>query len=803
MFISIKTNKTRQYHVKQSNFFNMNLKYIFLFLVLSQLCFFNLLAQTRKNMTISGYIKDKNNGEALIGATVFIEDLKTGTISNQYGFFSVSLPKGTYKIVIRYIGYQQEIATYELTNDKTINFELRPVTQSIQGVEITADRKDENVRKAEMSSIKMDIKKIKKIPALFGEVDILKSIQLLPGIQSAAEGTSGFSVRGGSPDQNLILLDEATVYNPSHLLGFFSVFNNDAIKDIQIYKGDIPAMYGGRLSSLLEVRMKEGNSKRFTATGGIGAIASRLTLEGPIIKEQSSWIVSGRRTYIDLFFPLAANEGLHDSKLFFYDLNAKVNHTINENNRIFVSAYSGRDVFGGDFAQMNLGNKTFTARWNHLFSKKLFSNFTIVRAQYDYELGTPEGEAQSFLWNSSIVDYGVKGDFTWFLNPNNTLKFGAGSTFHDFKPGKAKGTGSESFISEYVVPENFSIENSLYVSNDQQLSGLLNLKYGIRISSFQNIGPSTNYTFNNEGLPVDSVVHKKNEFYNTKINLEPRLAASLMINELSSVKASVSRTVQYLHLAQNSTAGSPLDIWFPSSPNVKPQVADQFALGYFRNFANNNIETSIEVYYKKMTNTIDFKDHADLLLNQYMEAELRYGKSWSYGTEILIRKTTGQLTGWIGYTLSKSERKINGVNNNNTYKSPYDRTHEIAVVANYELSDRISLSANWVYSTGAPYTIPTGRAEIGGIILPVYSDRNEYRMPDYHRLDLSMSLKGKEKTNQKFRHEWNFSVYNAYARKNAWIINFIQDENDPYKTYAEKIYLFSIIPSVTFNFFFN
>lgn len=781
----------------------MRLLYILLTVFLSGLLFSGSIAQERKNVTISGYTRDKSNGEALIGATIYVHELNNGTISNMYGFYSVSLPKGSYRITVSYIGYQQEITNIEILTDKTLNYELEPATQSIQGVEITAERKDENIRKAEMGSIKMDIKKIRKVPALFGEVDILKSIQLLPGIQSASEGTSGFSVRGGSPDQNLILLDEATVYNPSHLLGFFSVFNNDAIKDIQIYKGDIPAAYGGRLSSLLEVRMKEGNSKQFTATGGVGVIASRLTLEGPIVKEQSSWIVSGRRTYIDLFFPLANNQDLQNNDLYFYDLNAKVNHTFNENNRIYISAYSGRDIFGSEFAQMNLGNKTITARWNHLFSKKLFSNFTLIRAQYDYELGTPEGNAQSFIWKSSIVDYGLKGDFTWFFNTNNTIKFGAGSTLHDFKPGTAKGTGSESFFTEYVVPENFSVENSVYISNDQQVGGQINLRYGLRISSFSNVGPSTNYTFDEEGLPVDSVIHETNQFFNTNVNFEPRFAASYLLNEVSSIKASYSKTVQYIHLAQNSSAGSPLDVWFPSSPNVKPQIANQFAVGYFRNFAENMIETSVELYYKYMDHTIDFKDHADLLLNQYMEAELRYGKSWSYGTEFLIRKNYGSLTGWISYTLSKSERKINGVNNDKTYKSPYDRTHDVEFVANYELSPRTSISATWVFSTGSAYTIPTGRAEIGGIILPVYSDRNEYRMPDYHRLDLSLSIKGKEKPEQRFKHEWNFSVYNAYARKNAWIINFVQDPADPYKTYAEKIYLFSIIPSITYNFIFK
>ena len=759
------------------------------------------LAQDKKLLTLSGYIKDQSNGEALIGAAIYVQETKSGTVSNVYGFYSLSLPMGMYPLTVSYVGYQHLKYELDLNRDLTLNFELSPESLSIEGVEITAERKDENVRNAEMGTIKMDIKKIRKVPALFGEVDIIKSIQLLPGVQSAAEGTSGFSVRGGSPDQNLILLDEATVYNPSHLLGFFSVFNNDAIKDVQIYKGDIPAAHGGRLSSLLEVRMKEGNNKHFAATGGIGLIASRLTLEGPLVKDRSSWIISGRRTYLYLFFPLFPNEDLQDNDLFFYDLNAKINHTFNENNRLYISAYGGRDVFGSQFARMDLGNRTFTARWNHLFSKKLFSNFTLVRAKFDYKLGTPEGEAQSFIWNSSIVDYTLKGDFTWFPDQKNTIKFGAGTTLHDFKPGKARGTGTESFFSEYVVPENFCLENSLYLSNDQQLGGRMTLKYGLRLSSFDNIGPAASYTFNDEGLPVDSMIYASGSFFNSRIFAEPRIAAAFLLNEISSIKTSYARTVQYIHLAQNSSAGSPLDVWFPSSPNVQPQVADQVSAGYFRNFDANKIETSIELYYKNMEHTIDFKDHADLLLNRYMEAELRYGYSWSYGAEFLIKKTVGDLTGWISYTLSRSERKIMGVNHDKAYSSPYDRTHDVEIVANYEVSPRTSVSATWIFATGAPYTVPAGRAEIGGIILPVYSDRNEYRMPDYHRLDLAVTIKGNERQNRKSRHEWNFSLYNAYGRKNAWIINFIQDEVDPYKTYAEKIYLFTFVPSVTFNFY--
>jgi len=519
-------------------------------------------------------------------------------------------------------------------------------------------------------------------------------------------------------------------------------------------------------------------------------------------KDKTSFIISGRRTYADLFIPLFGNQDLNGSKLYFYDLNAKLNHTIDDNNRIFISAYLGNDVFKNEFAGMNLGNTTTTVRWNHLFSKNVFSNFTLLRSSYKYELGTPSGNANSFEWNSKLLDYTAKADFTWFLNPDNTVKIGASAIYHTFNPGSAQGIGDEALFTEYVLPKNYALESGAYVSNEQKIGTLLTLKYGLRFSMFQNVGPTTVYDFDENYETIDSTVYAKGDFFNTYMHLEPRFGFTYMLNEVSSIKGSYSRTVQYLQLAQNSTAGTPLDIWFPASPNVKPQICDQGAIGYFRNFMNNSLEVSVEGYYKTMQNTIDFKDHAELLLNKELEGELRFGTSQAYGLEFLVRKTRGKLTGWIGYTLSKAERTIAEINDGETYVAPYDKPHDISVVVNYDLNARLNFGANWVYSTGLPVTFPTGRAIYGNKVVPIYSDRNAYRMPDYHRLDISVTLKEKEKPGKKWHGEWNLSVYNAYARKNAWSINFVQDENDPYTTYAEKTYLFSIIPSISYNFHF-
>ena len=757
----------------------------------------------KNKLTISGNLKDFSNGEDLLGATIYIKELQAGTVTNMYGFYSLSLVSGEYTLVFSYIGYQEMERKVVLDKDMVLDLELKPASEELGEVEVKGERANHNITRAEMSTVKMQMKEIRRIPALMGEVDIIKAIQLLPGVQAVSEGSSGFSVRGGSADQNLIQLDEAPVYNASHLMGFFSVFNNDAIKDVKLYKGDIPASSGGRLSSLLDVRMKDGNSKKFSGTGGIGTISSRLTLENPL-GDRGSFIVSGRRTYADLFLVFSKNDVLKKSTLYFYDFNGKVNYKIGEKDRIYLSGYTGRDEFGNEYFMMGFGNQTFSARWNHLFSRQLFANTTLVYSKYDYSLGVPEGGANSFEWTSYLQDYAAKLDFGYYPNSHHNIKFGISSTYHTFAPGTAKGIGEETFFNTYKVPNSHAIESGIYASNEQKIGALLTLKYGIRYSIFQNIGPGTFYEFDtsnpDEYVMTEEKKYESGDVFNTYAGFEPRLGLNYQLSEKSSVKASYSRTRQYIHLAQNSTAGTPLDIWFPSSPNVEPQIADQVAMGYFRNFKNNMFEASAEVYYKKMDNAIDFKDHASLLLNKELEGELRYGEATAYGIEAMVRLNHDRWNGWISYTYSHTEREIPEINGGKAYNAPYNKPHDISIVLNYNVSKRLIASANWVYQTGAPVTFPVGRIEYQGIYAPVYSERNEFRMPDYHRLDLAVTLKGKEKPGRKWQGEWNFSVYNAYARKNAWAISFLQDEENPKETYAEMTYLFSIIPSITYNF---
>ncbi|MCF8390452.1 MAG: TonB-dependent receptor [Bacteroidales bacterium] len=750
--------------------------------------------------TLSGHVTDAETGEELIGANIYAKELGSGTVANKYGFYSLTLNEDEYTIGFSYIGYVTTEMRVKMFGNQVLNIELSKSKTLLEEVSISTVKKNANITSLEMGTVYLPIQSIRRIPALMGEVDVIKAIQLLPGVSSPSEGSSGFSVRGGSIDQNLVLLDEATVYNASHMMGFFSVFNNDAIKDVNLYKGDIPASSGGRLASLLDVRMKDGNNKKFSASGGIGSISSRLTMEGPIIKNRTSFLVAGRRTYADLFLPLLGGDEIKDSKLHFYDLNMKINHIINENNRLFLSGYFGRDVFANEFAGMEYGNRSFSFRWNHLFSQKLFSNFTLINSYYDYELGTPANQPNGFLWKSDLSDLSAKADFIYYLKPEFTFKFGAVSTYHQFTPGIAKGTGEESLFTEFKVPDNFALESGIYAMSEHNLSKHWSLKYGLRFSVFQNIGQATIYNYDQDFMVSDSVVYNKGELFNTFSGLEPRLGLNYTINEKNSIKASYNRTRQYLQLAQNSTAGTPLDIWFSASPNVKPQVSDQFSLGYFKNMRDNRLEASVEAYYKSMNNTIDFRDHAVLLLNPFLDGEVRTGKSWSYGIEFLLKISEKKFNGWLAYTLSKTERKIEGINNGKVYDAPYDKPHDISLVLNYQLNDRLSISGNWVYSSGLPSTFPTGRYELLGKILPIYSDRNDYRYDNYHRMDLSVTLQGKKNTKRNWQGEWNFSVYNAYKRKNTWAINFVQDETDPTITYAEKTYLFSIIPAVTYNF---
>ncbi len=750
--------------------------------------------------TISGYVKDASNGEVLIGSTILVKEENKGAATNIYGYYSLNLKPGTYTLIYSFVGYNSVERVVKLTESATINVELSIESHVLEEVVVSREKPNSNVTKPEMSVSRLEMRSIKRIPALMGEVDVIKAIQMLPGVQTTAEGSSGFSVRGGGIDQNLIILDEATVYNASHLMGFFSVFNNDAIRDVKLYKGDIPANYGGRLSSVLDVLMKDGNNKKFVATGGIGLISSRLTLEGPIGNEKTSFLISARRTYADLFFPLATDTSLRKSVMYFYDLNLKINHQINDNNRLFLSAYLGRDNFGQKgSSEAGFGNKTFTLRWNHLFSPQLFSNTTAIISKYDYSLGMNQGSSKYF-WKSSLIDYTLKFDFNYFLTPENELRFGISSTYHDITPCNAWMEGDVSTIT-IPYPKNYEFEHAAYISNQQKIGGKLTLKYGLRYSIFQNVGKTSNYRFDQNYKVIDTLYYSSGEIFNTYHALDPRFGAIYTINNKSSVKASFSRTTQFMQLASNSNGGMPLDIWFPSSPNIKPQKADQYAIGYFRNFFNNAIEASIETYYKDMYNVIDFKDHASLLMNPRMEGEVRTGKANAYGVEFFIKKNDGKLTGWVSYTLSKVKRKIPEINDGKTYPAPYDKPNNINVILNYELTKRLTVSANWIYASGTPMTAPIGTFEYGNTVNKIYSSRNGYRMRDYHRLDLSFTLKGVERANRFWHGEWVFSMYNVYGRHNDWVINFIQDKNNPKKMIAQRMYLpFVFFPSITYNF---
>ena len=782
------------------------LKISLIFIITSFVCISAFANNTNENSesaqgsTISGFIKDASDGEILIGANIYIPQLGIGATTNVYGFYSLTVLPGEYDVVISYIGYQRIIERINLNKTLSKSFELSYESEVLAEVIISDRKSNHNIVETQMSAIRINTETIKQIPALMGEVDLLKTVQLMPGVSSAGEGFSGFNVRGGSADQNLILLDEATVYNPSHLMGFFSVFNSDAIRDMTVYKGDIPAEYGGRLSSLLDIRMKDGNMKKFAGAGGLGTIASRLTLEGPIIKDKASFIVSGRRTYADMFLALASDSALHNNQLYFYDFNMKANAIINDKNRLFVSGYFGRDVFAfQDMVDMRWGNHTYTVRLNTVLNEKLFSNTSLIYSNYDYAINVSQdaGSFGNFVWDSNIRDIGLKYDLNYYMNPNNSIKFGVHAYYRTINPGTIT---SKDFDFSYDMENNTSLDYAFYASNNHKISNKLILNYGLRLSAFENLGEKTVYTYDDNFNISDTLKVAKGERYNTNFGLEPRLGATYIISDKMSVKSSYSRTRQYLHLASNSNAGLPTDVWFPVSPNVKPQISDQVAAGVFRNFNNDMFELSGEVYYKSMQNQIDFKDNAQLIFNEHIEAEIRTGIAKSYGFELMLRKQKGSFTGWIGYTLSKTQRKIEDINNHEWYNASFDKPHNLTIVMAYHLNENINIGATWIYSTGNPTTLPTGRWEYGGLIMPSYSGRNDYRLPDYHRLDLSVNFKLTKDPEKRVKHELNISCYNVYNRKNPFTIYFEPEEKGSHNMKAYQLSLFGIVPSITWNF---
>ncbi|TKB97091.1 TonB-dependent receptor [Pedobacter cryophilus] len=768
------------------------------FLTLLFLLFFVLnFAFAQKNPVLNGVLKDALTGETLIGASVKVSGpVINGTITNAYGFYSLSLPLGTYQVTFSYVGYQTIVKELELKADTQINLDLSS-SNELAEVVVNAVKKNDNVSNPQMGVQKLDVKELRNIPVLFGERDILKTLQLLPGIKSAGEGNSGFYVRGGSTDQNLILLDEAPVYNASHLLGFFSTFNSDAIKDVTVYKGGMPAQYGGRLSSVLDIKMNDGNKKDYTFEGGIGLISSRLKIEGPFKKDKSSFMISGRRTYADAFLAFSPDSSIKNNTLYFYDLNAKANYQIDDKNVLYLSGYFGRDKLGlGNTFGFEWGNATGTLRWNHLFSNRLFSNTSLIYSNYNYVIENLL-EDNNFKVNSSIRDFNLKQDFQYAVNSNHEIRFGVNAIHHTIAPGKLTSSGNSS-VNETTVQNRKGVELAAYFSDEWKLSDQINIVYGTRLSTFTLFGPGDFKTYDADGNITDSKTYSSNEAVKSYLNLEPRVSASFQLNDAKAIKASYTRNTQNLHLMSNSTATSPTDLYIMNSNNIKPEIADQVATGYFTNFKNDTYEFSAEVYYKWMQNQIEYRNGTDLRGNQNVEADLLYGDGRAYGLELFLKKRFGDFNGWIGYTLAKTERKFNQINEGKWFDAKQDRTHDISLVGIYKASTRWTFSSTFVYSTGNAVTFPSGKYQLGSSTVFYYTEKNAYRAPDYHRLDLSATLEGK--VGKKYQSSWSFGIYNVYNRKNAFSIDFREDPENANKTQAVRTTLFGIIPSVTWNF---
>jgi hypothetical protein len=755
-------------------------------------------ALAQQKHTISGTIKEKKSGEVLIGATVYLQQLPgAAAVSNSYGFYSITAPAGKYTLVVNFTGFAQFTENIVLDKDFSATIVLDEQSAELQAVVVSTQKANDNVTKPLMGVLKLSTNEIQNVPVIFGEKDVLKTIQLLPGVKSAGEGNSGFYVRGGAADQNLILLDEATVYNPSHLLGFFSTFNSDAIKDFTLYKGGMPAEYGGRLSSVVDIKMNDGNNKDYHLGGGVGLISSRLNFEGPIVNDKGSFSISARRTYADLFLKLSKDSSVNNNSLYFYDLNLKANYTIDNKNRVYLSGYFGSDNLGlGSSFGLGYGNSTGTARWNHIFSSKLFSNTSLIYSNYNYDIKINSGN-NNILIKSKIQDLSLKEDLQYYINSNNKINFGFNSIYHTFTPGIVDASASSSFNSQ-TLQKKYALENAFYVSHNVSATEKLTINYGLRVSIFSLLGPGSFYTYDSLGNTLDTATYKSGQVVKSYINPEPRFSASYQLNEASSIKASYDRNVQNLHLLSNSTTTSPTDLWIPSSNNVKPEIADQLAVGYYRNFNKNKYEFSTEVYYKFLQNQIDYKNGAELRANDNVESQLLFGTGRAYGLELFLKKKEGKLTGWISYTLSRTEKKIAGINADNYYPATQDQTHNLAIVGIYQASKKWTLSADFVYNTGNATTFPNGKYDVDGQVVFYYTQRNAYRMPAYNRLDLAATVIAKK--TKKFESSWTFSLYNAYGRENAYSIAFQQDPNDPAKTQAVQTSLFRWVPSVTYNF---
>ncbi|MEI6020541.1 MAG: TonB-dependent receptor, partial [Bacteroidota bacterium] len=776
--------------------------FLFLFLV-------TFVGLAQEKYVIDGYVKDSKNGESIVGATIYKTGSNLGATSNEYGFYSLTLPKGPHTIAVSLIGFR--IVTFSVNLDKSItkNFELTEEGTNLDEVVVSAEADDKNVKSVEMSVARLDIKQINKIPALLGEVDVIRAIQLLPGVTTVGEGASGFNVRGGNIDQNLILLDEAPVYNSSHLFGFFSVFNPDAVKDVKLIKGGIPSQYGGRVSSILDVRMKEGNSKRPAITGGIGTIFSRLSIEAPIIKDKASFIIAGRRSYLDALVKpfVKSSSPLKNADFYFYDLTAKFNYRINDKNTIFASGYLGRDVFGATAFKFNWGNTTATTRWNHIFNKKLFLNTTVFYSNYDYILSFGTNNGQSFKWRSNIVNYSFKPDFTLYYNSKNTIRFGAQALYYDFLPYNATGTFLDGSSATFKADRRYGVEYSAYIGNEQKILPRLTIEYGLRVSMYNYLGKGKAYyfrdTISNTTRPLNETrTYAAGKLIKDYINPEPRFSANYVVNSFSSVKVSYNRMAQYIQLISNTAASTPLDVYTIASNNLKPLIADQGSMGYFRNFKQNMFETSVELYYKYLQNQLDYIDNADLFINPTVENQLIQGLGRAYGSEFYVKKNKGKLQGWVAYTLSKTQRLVRGISNDNWFLSRYDRTHCLNTSVNYDITKNFNISANFIFLTGVPGTFPNSKVQVQNLNIPYNTDgiRNNYRITPYHRMDMGMTYQFKKNDHTKFKQNIVVSVYNVYNRRNAFSIFFRTKSGDPNQTEAVRYSIVgSFVPAITYN----
>ncbi len=776
---------------------------------------FTAVLSAQENYTVSGIVKEAKNGETAFGASVFLKGTSIGSISNEYGFFSITAPKGTYTLIVSYMGFENMRKEITLDQNQKVNFEIKELSTQLEEVVVVAEETERvSLKKPEMSVSKLNIKTVKQMPVVLGEVDIIKSLQMLPGVTKNGEGTGGFHVRGGAVDQNLVLLDEAIIYNTSHMLGFFSVFNADAIKDIKLYKGGIPARFGGRTSSVLDVRQKDGNSKNLAFTGGVGLISSRLAVEGPMFKDKGSFLVAGRSSYINLFLA-AVNE---DNRLGFYDLNLKTNYKLSDKNKLYLSGYFGRDSFkfGKSFAS-SYGNASGNLRWNHIFNDRLFSNLSLIYSKYDYDLEIKDDE---FDWISSINNYNVKYDLKYYANDKFKLDFGISGIYYDFDPGQVRPTSDTSPINRLALDRKKAFESGLYVNAEHKITDKLTAQYGLRYSAFSRLGGQAMVDYANNqpvvynsllgiyerGTEVGETPYKKGETIKSFGNIEPRAALAYQLNEFSSIKAGYSRSAQYIHLLSNTTSITPLDVWTTSGKYIKPQLSDQYALGYFRNFNDKKYSLEVEGYYKTTDNRIDYIDGSYLIGQNTIETEILNGEARAYGLEFLVRKNEGRFTGWVAYTLSKAEQRTlggnaggPGINNGDWYNSAFDRTHDLSITGAYQLNDKWTFSSNFVFQTGRPVTYPNGQYQYEGQSIASYSNRNSDRLPAYHRLDVSATYKPNRKPNRRWKGEWVFGIYNLYNQKNAASISFAQNENLGVNE-ATRTAIFAMVPSVTYNF---